>query len=319
MAQNTRGLPWRVNDIGVLFDEYTYDPNGNVTGITDIEQGITTRTMTYDAVDRLQTATANGAGMWGTATYSVDGLGNMREVTVTSGANARHTVLNYDAATNRVTSISGSSALNFGYDSQGNLSTRGSAGYVFDQGNRLSSATGKASYVYDGWGHRVKEAKVDGTNVIQVYSRDGQLLYGSSAVGAATPVESRYVYLKGHLLAEAGVAFTHTDGLGSPVARTNAARTVLSRTRYEPYGLTATGTVPTTIGFTGHVNDADTGLVYMQQRYYDPVAARFMTTDPVLTDPAEGREAHTADDPAWRAVWHPSFIRTACGIQRTAR
>ena len=103
--------------------------------------------MTYDAVDRLQTATANGSGMWGTATYSVDGLGNMREVTVTTGANARHTVLNYDATTNRVTSLSGSSALTFGYDSQGNLSTRGSAGYVFDQGNRLSSATGKASYV----------------------------------------------------------------------------------------------------------------------------------------------------------------------------
>jgi RHS repeat-associated protein len=287
MAQNTRGLPWRVNDIGVLFDEYTYDPNGNVTGITDIEQGITTRTMTYDAVDRLQTATANGSGMWGTATYSVDGLGNMREVTVTTGANARHTVLNYDA-TNRVTSISGSSAQTFGYDSQGNLSTRGSAGYVFDQGNRLSSATGKASYVYDGWGHRVKEAKVDGTNVIQVYSRDGQLLYGSSAVGAATPTETRYIYLKGHLLAEAGGNYVHTDGLGSPVARTNAAKSVVSRTRYEPYGLTATGTVPTTIGFTGHVNDADTGLVYMQQRYYDPVAARFMSTDPVLTDANTG-------------------------------
>jgi RHS repeat-associated protein len=218
----------------------------------------------------------------------VDGLGNMREVTVTTGANARHTVLNYDATTNRVTSLSGSSALNFGYDSQGNLSTRGSAGYVFDQGNRLSSATGKASYVYDGWGHRVKEAKVDGTNVIQVYSRDGQLLYGSSAVGAATPVESRYVYLKGHLLAEAGGNFVHTDGLGSPVARTNAAKTVVSRTRYEPYGLTATGTVPTTIGFTGHVNDADTGLVYMQQRYYDPIAARFMSTDPVLTNANTG-------------------------------
>jgi RHS repeat-associated protein len=90
------------------------------------------------------------------------------------------------------------------------------------------------------------------------------------------------VYLKGHLLAEAGGNFSHTDGLGSPVARTNAAKSVVSRTRYEPYGLTATGTVPTTIGFTGHVNDADTGLVYMQQRYYDPIAARFMSTDPVL-------------------------------------
>ncbi|MES2352509.1 MAG: RHS repeat-associated core domain-containing protein, partial [Pseudomonadota bacterium] len=297
--QTTRGMTFRVRDEGVLFDEYKYDENGNVTGVIDLEQGITTRAMTYDALERLQTATANGAGMWGTATYSVDVIGNMREVTVGAGANARHTVLNYDA-TNKVSSIGGSTTLNFGYDSQGNLSTRGGAGYVFDQGNRLSSATGKASYVYDGWGHRVKEAKVDGTNVIQVYSRDGQLLYGSSAVGAATPTETRYVYLKGHLLAEAGGNFVHTDGLGSPVARTNAAklgspvartdglRNIISRTRYEPYGLTATGTVPTTIGFTGHVNDADTGLVYMQQRYYDPIATRFMSTDPVLTDADTG-------------------------------
>lgn len=280
--QTTRGMTYWVRDEGVLFDEYKYDENGNVTGITDLERGVTTRAMTYDGLDRLQTATANGAGMWGTATYSTDGLGNMREVTVSSGANARHTLLNYDAR-NRLMSIGGSTALTLGYDSQGNLSTRGAASYVFDQGNRLSSATGKASYVYDGWGRRVKAAKADGTTVIQVYSLDGQLLYGSLAAGAATPAESRYVYLNGHVLA-AGAAFVHTDGLGSPVARTDAARTVTSRTHYEPYGRTAGGTVPTTIGFTGHVNDADTWLVYMQQRYYDPLAGRFMSTDPVLTD-----------------------------------
>jgi RHS repeat-associated protein len=50
---------------------------------------------------------------------------------------------------------------------------------------------------------------------------------------------------------------------------------LISRTRYEPYSLTAGGATPT-IGFAGHVNDADTGLVYMQQRYYDPVAGRFL-------------------------------------------
>jgi RHS repeat-associated protein len=34
-------------------------------------------------------------------------------------------------------------------------------------------------------------------------------------------------------------------------------------------------------GYTGHVSDAATGLVYMQQRYYDPVIARFLSVDPV--------------------------------------
>lgn len=96
------------------------------------------------------------------------------------------------------------------------------------------------------------------------------------------------------------VTYIHTDGLGSPVARTDAAGNVISRTRYEPYGLTAAGTTPT-LGFTGHVNDADTGLVYMQQRYYDPVAGRFLSIDPVTTDANTGgnfnRYAYTNNNP----------------------
>jgi RHS repeat-associated protein len=83
------------------------------------------------------------------------------------------------------------------------------------------------------------------------------------------------------------VTYIHTDGLGSPVARSDSAGNVISRTSYEPYGRTAGGVDPT-IGFTGHVNDADTGLVYMQQRYYDPVAGRFLSIDPVVTDANTG-------------------------------
>ncbi|MBQ5939584.1 RHS repeat-associated core domain-containing protein [Massilia sp. AB1] len=44
-----------------------------------------------------------------------------------------------------------------------------------------------------------------------------------------------------------------------------------------------------TIGFTGHVNDNETGLIYMQHRYYDAVAGRFLSIDPVVTDSSSGR------------------------------
>jgi len=47
--------------------------------------------------------------------------------------------------------------------------------------------------------------------------------------------------------------------------------------------------VPSGLGFTGHVNDAGTGLVYMQQRYYDPIAGRFLSVDPVVTDANTGK------------------------------
>jgi RHS repeat-associated protein len=35
-------------------------------------------------------------------------------------------------------------------------------------------------------------------------------------------------------------------------------------------------------GYTGHVVDAASGLIYMQQRYYDPVIGRFLSMDPDL-------------------------------------
>jgi RHS repeat-associated protein len=36
------------------------------------------------------------------------------------------------------------------------------------------------------------------------------------------------------------------------------------------------------------VNDPETGLVYMQQRYYDPIAGRFLSVDPVTTNAKTG-------------------------------
>jgi RHS repeat-associated protein len=108
------------------------------------------------------------------------------------------------------------------------------------------------------------------------------------------------VQLPGVSKAPGTVTYIHTDGLGSPAARTNAAGQMVSRTLYEPYGYVAAGATPT-IGFTGHVNDADTGLTYMQQRYYDPVAGRFLSVDPVTTDANTGgsfnRYAYASNSP----------------------
>jgi hypothetical protein len=77
------------------------------------------------------------------------------------------------------------------------------------------------------------------------------------------------VYLGSRLIAESSSTntFIHSDALGSPIARSNSGGSLIDRTRYEPYGATASGSVPNGIGYTGHVNDPDTGLIYMQQRY----------------------------------------------------
>lgn len=80
------------------------------------------------------------------------------------------------------------------------------------------------------------------------------------------------------------IVYIHTDTSGSILAETDSNGTVLSRRTYEPFGqqLEAVVNGP---GYTGHVQDADTGLIYMQQRYYDASLGRFLSVDPVATRP----------------------------------
>ena len=77
------------------------------------------------------------------------------------------------------------------------------------------------------------------------------------------------------------VEYVHTDALGSVVAVTDANRNIVERREYEPYGYQLTPTLQNGPGYTGHVQDASTGLTYMQQRYYDPLLGRFLSVDPV--------------------------------------
>ena len=291
-TQTLRGQPLLWRDAGVIQDSYAYDANGSVSSITDQQENLTSRILGYDGLDRLTSA----SGIWGAGVYGYDGLDNLRSSTV-GGRTLTHS---YDAS-NRLVSLSGTQSLSYGYDARGNLTSRGAQAYSFDIANRLLSAPGKATYGYDGHGRRTWVSYADGSWKVQFYSLSGELLFTKHS----SQGETRHIGLGRRLLAEqnsaSGLRYAHTDALGSPVAWTNASGQLITRTRYEPYGGTAAGTNPTGIGYTGHVNDADTGLVYMQQRYYDPLAGRFLSVDPVVTDPQTGGEfnryAYVGNDP----------------------
>ncbi|WP_316690040.1 MULTISPECIES: RHS repeat-associated core domain-containing protein [Xanthomonas] len=122
-------------------------------------------------------------------------------------------------------------------------------------------------------------------------------------------INTDYIYLAGGVVAlrarqAAGgvetVTYQHTDALGSPVAMTNAAGQVVERTQYEPYGV-AIGKTVDGMGYTGHAMDGGTGLIYMQQRYYDANAGRFLSVDPVDADMDNGalfkRYMYAANNP----------------------
>ncbi len=279
VTQNLRGLPAQIRYTGVVQDAYAFDANGNVTGITDQQEGLSSRTMGYDGLDRLTAAN----GIWGTGAFGYDALDNVRS----SRIGARTLTHGYDA-TNRLISVSGSINASIAYDANGNVINRAGQGFTFDIGNRLASATNLASYVYDGHGRRSWTQFNSGRTVLRIYSQGGRLLLTNDSQKGAT----KHIHLGDKAIAEVnsltGTRWLHTDALGSPVATTGPTGAILERTRYEPYGLTAAGTNPDGIGFTGHVNDPETGLVYMQQRYQDPIAGRFLSVDPVVTDGKSG-------------------------------
>ena len=80
------------------------------------------------------------------------------------------------------------------------------------------------------------------------------------------------------------ITYYHYDLLGSPIAATNEKGEVLWREEYSPYGnklLNQDAMSDNVRGYTGHVHDTETGLTYMQARYFDPEIGRFMGVDPV--------------------------------------
>ncbi|WP_448098942.1 RHS repeat-associated core domain-containing protein [Luteibacter yeojuensis] len=76
------------------------------------------------------------------------------------------------------------------------------------------------------------------------------------------------------------VTYYYTDPQGTPLAEADASGNVVETVDYRPYGVESLGQSDGGPGYTGHVEDSDSGLVYMQARYYDPSIGRFLSTDP---------------------------------------
>ncbi|HLO95775.1 MAG TPA: hypothetical protein VK195_15795, partial [Burkholderiaceae bacterium] len=185
-TQNVRGLPLLNSDGSILSDQYSYDANGNVTGISDQRvsptDGSASRTMTYDDLDRLITAQASGT--WGAASYGYDPVDNIRSATVGS----RSSTLNYDGKNLLSSIVTNGSTSNYSYDAQGNIRTKGGQIFTFDLGNRLTAASlGSSGYVYDGHGRRVQVQSSDGGTRLQMYGQNGQLLWSERAGASTVP------------------------------------------------------------------------------------------------------------------------------------
>ncbi|MCD9033748.1 RHS repeat-associated core domain-containing protein, partial [Luteimonas sp. Y-2-2-4F] len=288
MTQNARGLPHREDSAGVQRYEYWYDANGNPTHLHDQTRGNAySRNLQYDAADRLTGAGSASFGGDHWHRFKYDALDNLYSWTHAGVKDYSQYVYDHNFRVIQIRNAAGAAQVTLSYDAQGNVAQRNGRAHVFDYGNRLLQVP-EEWYTYDAHGRRQLACSPSACNYHH-YGQDGKLYYSNNN---RTGRRENYLYLgdKQVAIREAAVGnnnqdvqvkYQHTDLLGSPVAITDAAGTVLERTHWAPYGAAIDKPAYDGIGYTGHRQDGATGLVYMQQRYYDPQIGRFLSVDPV--------------------------------------
>jgi YD repeat-containing protein len=160
---------------------YGYDGVDNVKSFENRAVTGSARTMTYDALDRLESTTA--PGLWCEAYYEYDALGNRTYKSV-GGAD---TTFGYDAQ-NRFASAST------------DILTSGSMAFTWDDANRLVSSSDGAIYLYDGHDRRIEKAEATQTTVYH-YSPAGQVIAETLPDGTRL---REYFYLGNKLIAVDG-------------------------------------------------------------------------------------------------------------------
>jgi RHS repeat-associated protein len=78
------------------------------------------------------------------------------------------------------------------------------------------------------------------------------------------------------------VEYLLSDHLGTPSVVASANGTALRSNSFTPYGAPETPELEGP-GFTGHRHDLESELIDMRGRLYDPLIAKFMSPDPIIS------------------------------------
>ena len=248
---------------------YTYDSQGQLLTASD---GTVSYTYTYDPVGNLQTA-SNGTA---SVSYTYGNANWQDLLTAFNGQPIAYEGQTYDPDTGTVTGTAAS-----GNPISYHNGTRWTFGW--QNGRWLTAATDgtvSVSYAYDTGGLRT--AKTVGTQVHTYSYAGGKLLretYGDTTLdffydSAGTPFALKHN----------GTTYYYVTNLQGDVLRIlDETGTTVAAYTYDPWGklLSATGTLAETnpLRYRGYYYDAETALYYLQSRYYDPTACRFLNAD----------------------------------------
>jgi RHS repeat-associated protein len=140
-------------------------------------------------------------------------------------------------------------------------------------------------------------------------------------VSAALTMLLMGLLLAGPAVANDTVYYYSSDTVHSEVVITDAGRNVVERTNYAPYGQVLNRALRDGSGYTGHEEDPESGMVYMQQRYYDPQSGRFVSSDPIATtDDGDSfnRYAYVGNDPYGRTDQNGECFEDGCVLEGSA-
>ena len=238
-------------------------------------------TYQYDKLQRL-TEAVNPLGA--DEAYSYDALGNRLTAAGVPGDwsyNANNELLGYDN-------------VSFAYDDNGNT-TRKTHGvqetnYIYDVEDRLvrvedEVGTAIAEYYYDPFGRRLWK-EVDGTRTYFVYSDEGLIgeydETGAEIRGYGYAPDSRWSTDPLFYKQQGQYYWYQNDHLGTPQKIIETSGRVVWSAVYDSFGNVQieTAEIVNNLRFAGQYHDAETGLYYNLNRYYDPTTGRYLRTDP---------------------------------------
>ena len=273
--------------------------NGQIQCVDDVVDAGRTASYTFDAWNRLLTATTHGSTnypAWGLS-WNYDRYGNRLSQAVTAGTAPSNTVT-VNTITNRLASP-------YSYDASGNLTNDGLNTLSFDgESNTTLNVQGGAtsSYGYDGHDLRVSK-QTSSTAIVYVFSGTKVVAEYTSGAPAGSP-NTEYVYAGDQLagmLTEGTLTYLHPDHLSIRLL-TNSAGSVSGQQGHYPFGEQSYAQNSTTKwAFTSYEFDSDSQNNYAVFRFNSARLGRFGSPDALGANAANpqslNRYAYALNDP----------------------
>lgn len=278
----------------VLHLGYNYNlNNGNLNYVTDYLNINNSENYTYDGFDRLLTVQSNNLG--GQVSIAYDNNGNINSK-YDAGSYTYHST-----RFNQVIEATNASSLPTDHSAQINTQQQDVNYTSFDKVSYVLEGNNTIDISYDPSLERYKSVFRTSSSITNTrYYLNGleRNLDASNIVTDVNYVNAPTGLCAINVKSGAGAAamnYAYQDHLGSIVATTDNNGTVNSRQSFDPWGrrrdpstgsYTSISSVPTwlTRGYTGHEHLPQFTLINMNGRMYDPILARMLSADPVLTD-----------------------------------